>query len=111
VRRTEEAVTPELAIVLALLAAAILLFALNKPRMDAVALVMLTVMPLTGVISMSDALAGFSDSNVVLLALHLERGDRGPDGAARAGPRRGPFGVAVPLRDDRRAGRVDRVHW
>ncbi len=59
--------TPELAIVLALLAAAILMFALNKPRMDAVALVMLTVMPLTGVISMSDALAGFSDSNVVLL--------------------------------------------
>src|SRR5215510_3929946 len=57
----------ELAIVLALLAAAIAMFALNKPRMDAAALIMLTVMPLTGVITMGEALAGFSDSNIVLL--------------------------------------------
>ncbi len=57
----------DLAVVLFLLAAAIAMFALNKPRMDAVALLMLTVMPLTGVISMGDALAGFSDSSIVLL--------------------------------------------
>ena len=58
----------ELAIVLALLAAAIAMFAINKPRMDAVALIMLTVLPFTGVITMGEALAGFSDSNIVLIA-------------------------------------------
>lgn len=58
---------PDLAVVLVLLAAAIAMFALNKPRMDAVALLMLAVLPLTGVISMTDALAGFSDSSIVLL--------------------------------------------
>jgi di/tricarboxylate transporter len=57
-----------LAIVLTLLGATIVMFALNRPRMDAVALIMMTVLPLTGVITMSDALAGFSDPNVVLIA-------------------------------------------
>ena len=57
----------ELAVVLALLVAAIVMFAINKPRMDAVALIMLTVLPFTGVITMGEALAGFSDSNIVLL--------------------------------------------
>ena len=61
--------TSQLAIVLALLAAAIVMFALNRPRMDAVALLMLALLPLTGVITMSEALAGFSDPNVVLIAL------------------------------------------
>jgi di/tricarboxylate transporter len=58
----------QLAIVLALLAAAIVMFALNKPRMDAVGLLMLTVLPFTGALTMGEALAGFSDSNVVLIA-------------------------------------------
>lgn len=58
---------PDLAIVLGLLAAAITLFAINKPRMDAVGLIMLTVLPFTGVITMSESLAGFSDPNIVLL--------------------------------------------
>ena len=57
----------DLVVVLVLLAAAIAMFALNRPRMDAVALLMLTVMPLTGVITMGEALAGFSDSTIVLL--------------------------------------------
>src|SRR5262249_47998307 len=57
----------ELALVLVLLAAAIAMFAINRPRMDAVALIMLTVLPFTGVITMSEALAGFSDSTIVLL--------------------------------------------
>ena len=57
----------DLAIVLGLLVSAIAMFAMNKPRMDAVALIMLTVLPLTGVISMGEALAGFSDANIVLL--------------------------------------------
>ena len=58
----------ELAIVLVLLAAAIAMFAINKPRMDATALIMLTVLPFTGVITMNEALAGFSDPTIVLLA-------------------------------------------
>lgn len=47
----------ELAIVVGLLAIAIAMFAVNKPRMDAVGLIMLTALPLTGVITMSEALA------------------------------------------------------
>ena len=58
----------DLAIVLALLAAAIAMFAINRPRMDAVGLIMLTVLPLTGVITVGETLAGFSDPNIVLLA-------------------------------------------
>ncbi|WP_142847215.1 SLC13 family permease [Telmatospirillum sp. J64-1] len=58
----------DLTIVLALLAVAIAMFAVNKPRMDAVALIMMTVLPLTGVISMNEALSGFSDPNIILIA-------------------------------------------
>ena len=36
--------------------------------MDAVALIMIAAMPFTGIISMNEALAGFSDSNIVLIA-------------------------------------------
>jgi di/tricarboxylate transporter len=53
--------------VLVLLAAAILMFAINKPRLDVVALIMLTALPFTGVLTMGEALAGFSDSNIVLI--------------------------------------------
>src|SRR5262245_26480070 len=65
----------QLGIVLVLLAAAIVMFAFNTPRMDAVALIMLTTLPFTGVISMSEALAGFSDSNIVLIAALFVVGD------------------------------------
>lgn len=58
----------ELAVVLGLLAAAIIMFAFNRPRMDAVGLIMLTALPFTGVITMNEALAGFSDPNIVLIA-------------------------------------------
>ena len=57
----------QLAIVLGLLGLSIAMFAVNKPRMDAVGLIMLTVLPFTGVITMGQALAGFSDPNIVLL--------------------------------------------
>jgi di/tricarboxylate transporter len=60
--------TTDLAIVLLLLAAAIAMFALNRPRMDAVALIMLVALPFTGALTMGEALAGFSDSNIVLIA-------------------------------------------
>ncbi len=56
-----------LAIVLTLLGCAVAMFAFNKPRMDAVGLLMLIALPLTGVITTSEALAGFSDPNIVLL--------------------------------------------
>lgn len=58
----------QLAIVLGLLAAAIVMFAINKPRMDVVALIMLTALPLSGVITTNEALAGFSDANIILIA-------------------------------------------
>ncbi len=71
----------ELGIVLGLLSAAIVMFAVNKPRMDAVALIMLTLLPFVGkitgtdVLSMGEALAGFSDSNIVLIAALFVIGD------------------------------------
>ena len=65
----------DLMIVLVLLVAAIVMFAINKPRMDAVALIMLTVLPFTGVITMGEALAGFSDPNIVLIAALFVIGD------------------------------------
>jgi di/tricarboxylate transporter len=65
----------DLAVVLILLGAAILMFAINRPRMDAVALIMLVALPLTGVITMKEALAGFSDANIVLIAALFVIGD------------------------------------
>jgi di/tricarboxylate transporter len=58
----------DLALVLILLAAAIVMFAINRPRMDAVALIILTALPFTGAVTMEEALRGFSDANIVLIA-------------------------------------------
>ncbi|MFG1396209.1 SLC13 family permease [Roseixanthobacter pseudopolyaromaticivorans] len=58
----------ELAIVLLMLAAAVVMFIVNRPRMDAVALLVIVAMPLTGIVTMSEALAGFSDPSIVLIA-------------------------------------------
>jgi di/tricarboxylate transporter len=58
----------DLAIVLALLVAAIIMFVLNRPRMDAVGLIVIVTLPLFGVITVPEALAGFSDANIVLIA-------------------------------------------
>lgn len=57
----------QLLIVLALLAAAVAMFVVNTPRMDAVALIMIVALPLTGVLTVQEALAGFSDPNIVLI--------------------------------------------
>ena len=65
----------ELTIVLALLAAAVVMFAINRPRLDAVALIMLVALPFTGVVTMGEALAGFSDLNIVLIAALFVLGD------------------------------------
>lgn len=58
----------DLVIVLVLLIATIVMFAINQPRMDAAALIMMTVLPLTGIISVGESLAGLSDPNIVMIA-------------------------------------------
>jgi len=58
----------DLLIVVGLLVAAVVMFARNRPRMDVVALIMMTALPITGVIGVEEALAGFSDPNIVLIA-------------------------------------------
>jgi di/tricarboxylate transporter len=58
----------ELLLVLLLLAAAIAMFVVNRPRMDVVGLLMIVLLPFTGVITMAEALAGFADPSIVLIA-------------------------------------------
>ncbi|MDT8333583.1 SLC13 family permease [Roseomonas gilardii] len=60
--------TSSLAAILLLLVAAIVMFVLNRPRMDAVALIMMAAMPFTGVVTVNETLAGFADPNIVLIA-------------------------------------------
>lgn len=60
--------TPELALVLALLAAAVVMFIVNRPRMDVVAILMMTLLPLFGLVTVNEALAGLADPNIVLIA-------------------------------------------
>ncbi len=54
--------------VLFLLFTAVVLFIRNKPRMDVVAILVLVALPLSGVITTQEALAGFSDPSVVVIA-------------------------------------------
>ena len=58
----------ELLCVLAMLLLCIGCFAVNKPRADVVALLMLVLFPLTGVLDLQQTLAGFSDPAVILIA-------------------------------------------
>jgi len=58
----------DLAVVLLMLAAAIAMFVVNRPRMDAVALLVMVAMPFTGIITVNEALAGFADSSIILIA-------------------------------------------
>ncbi|HLV18209.1 MAG TPA: SLC13 family permease [Pseudomonas sp.] len=60
--------TSDLLLVLALLALCVFLFLRNKPRMDVVAVLAMVGLPLTGVLTVPEALAGFSDPSVVLIA-------------------------------------------
>ncbi|NMP27245.1 SLC13 family permease [Rahnella sp. SAP-1] len=54
--------------VLILLAAAVYLFASNKIRMDVVALLVIVAFVFSGTLTVTEALAGFSDANVILIA-------------------------------------------
>ena len=66
---------PDLLWVLGLLAGAVTLFVIGKPRMDVVALLVLVTLPLTGVLDLQQTLAGFSDANVILIAALFVIGD------------------------------------
>ena len=66
---------PDLFWVLGLLAGAVTLFIIGKPRMDVVALLVLVALPLTGVLDLQQTLAGFSDANVILIAALFVIGD------------------------------------
>jgi di/tricarboxylate transporter len=58
----------EVVIVLGILAAAIALFALGRPRADIVAVLVVLALTLSGVLAPHEALAGFGDPVVVLIA-------------------------------------------
>lgn len=53
---------------LTLLVGAILMFSLDRPRADAVGLLMMVALPFTGVITVREAIAGFSNPNIILIA-------------------------------------------
>lgn len=58
----------DLGFVLVLLVAAIVMFMAGRPRMDAVGLLVIVVLPLSGIVSIEEALSGFADPNIVLIA-------------------------------------------
>lgn len=59
----------QLIIVCILLLSVITLFSFSKIRMDVIAIFAITAIILTGVLSPAEALSGFSDPNIVLIAL------------------------------------------
>lgn len=67
--------TLELALVLMLLASAIVMFVIDRPRMDVVALLMMAGLPLTGTVTVGEAIAGFADPNIVLIAVLFVLGE------------------------------------
>jgi di/tricarboxylate transporter len=67
--------TWQLTLVLGLLGACIAMFIANRPRMDVVALLAVVALPLCRIINVNDALAGFSDASVVLVAAFFVVGD------------------------------------
>lgn len=60
---------------LALLVICVFFFFINKPRMDIVALLALLALPLLGILDLNEALSGFSDSSVILIALMFVVGE------------------------------------
>ncbi|TNH01772.1 SLC13 family permease [Testudinibacter sp. TR-2022] len=62
-------ISPPLFLVLAFLLVAVWLFISNKIRMDVVALLVMVAFSLSGILSVPEILAGFSDPNIILIAL------------------------------------------
>jgi di/tricarboxylate transporter len=79
--RRSEIMSTDLLMTVASLGCAIAMFLLGRPRADAVALIMIVALPMMGVITVNEALAGFSDPNIVLIAALFVLGD----GLARTG--------------------------
>lgn len=71
----------DLLMTVACLACAIAMFLIGRPRSDAVALIMIVALSLSGIVTVNEALAGFSDPNIVLIAALFVLGD----GLARTG--------------------------
>ncbi|MCQ0549551.1 SLC13 family permease [Klebsiella pneumoniae] len=65
----------ELIWVLSLLAIAVVLFATGKVRMDAIALMVIVAFVLSGTLTLNEAFSGFSDPNVILIAVLFIIGD------------------------------------
>jgi di/tricarboxylate transporter len=57
------------------LGAAIAMFVKNKPRMDAVGVIMIAALPFSGIITIEETLVGFSDPNIVLIAVLFVLGE------------------------------------
>lgn len=60
---------------LVLLAVAVVMFVQNKVRMDAVALLVMLAFYLSGILDVTDVFAGFSDPNIILIALLFIMGE------------------------------------
>lgn len=67
--------TPDMLKVFALLGLCVLCFSINRPRMDAVALLSMLGLVLTGTLTPAEALSGFSDPNVILIAAFFVLGE------------------------------------
>jgi len=65
----------DLALVLGLLAVAIALFTRGSPRGDAVAFLALVALPLAGLVEVGEAIAGFGNPNIVLIAALFVAGE------------------------------------
>lgn len=65
----------DILIVFALLGASVFAFVINRPRMDAVALLALLGLILSGILSVDEALAGFSEPSVILIAAFFVIGE------------------------------------
>ncbi|WP_298398763.1 SLC13 family permease [uncultured Azonexus sp.] len=66
---------PDTLLVFSLLAACIVAFVMNKPRMDAVAIMALLALVLSGTLTSAEALAGFSEPSVILIAAFFVIGE------------------------------------
>jgi len=71
----------DLLLILLLLGIAIVMFAANRPRVDAVALLAMAALPFTGIITINEAIAGFANPNIVLIGAMFVIGEA----LARAG--------------------------
>ncbi len=65
----------DLALVLGMLGITIAMFAWSRPRMDVVGLLVIAALPFTGIITVDEALAGFANQNIVLIALLFVLGE------------------------------------